>query len=257
MTEVDGRIEELYDRATETVEEIGSKADEDDLGPVLSLLDDLEDVADEAEDLLSTVDLTRIAATVDWSDLPEALELEDVPEAISEGDVGEAVTLRELVALSDLPALWDDVDVREAWREKRELSEEVDDLAGDGRGDDDAGGMDASMPSAGGHDFDPASIENAVQSEVSESVGEFREKLLDAHDRLAEVRERNQERFPDRRRDRSRNPTAVSTAGMGARTSGGGARHSTVPEETRYSTAPNRERIYGTRFGGARGSDDE
>jgi hypothetical protein len=34
-----------------------------------------------------------------------------------------------------------------------------------------------------------------------------------------------------------------------------GTIHSSVPEETRYSTAPNRRRIYGTRFEKAR--DDE
>jgi hypothetical protein len=39
--------------------------------------------------------------------------------------------------------------------------------------------------------------------------------------------------------------------------SGRGTRHSTVPEETKHSTAPNRKRIYGTRFDRARGDDDE
>lgn len=259
MSDVDDRIDRLFEHATDKLEMIASKANEDDLGPVLSLLDDLEDIADEAEDILSTTDLTELAGTIDWEALPEAIEIEDLPDAIQEGDASEAVTLRKLIELTDLPELWSSVDARELWREKREFDEEIDDLTDDGDEDDGSDGAvdGASMPDADVQEFDPESVENTIQSEVSESVGRFREKLLDAHDRFGEIRERNEERFPDRRRDRSRNPTAVSTLPKGRSPLGGGMRHSTVPEETRYSTAPNRQRIYGARFDTTGGDDDE
>lgn len=260
---MDERIDRLHEHASETMEMILSKENEEELGPILSLLDDLEDVVDEAEDVLSTVDLTQLSSTLDWDDLPEALEIEDLPDAIAEGDASEAVTLRKLIDLVDLSKLWGSVDARELWRQKREFDEEIDDLTDDrGLEDDDGAGddgdrLEVSVRGTGFHDVDPQSIENAIQSEVSDSVGEFRRKLLEAHDRLAAVRERNEDRFPDRRRERSRNPTAVSTLPTDRSAGKGVAGHSTVPEETRYSTAPNRPRVYGTRFETAGGDDDE
>lgn len=253
MTDQEKQIERLFERATEKIEMVTTKADEDELGPVLSLLDDLEDIADEAEDILSTVDLTELAGAVDWKRLPEAIELRDLPDAIEEGEASEAVSLRKLVELTNLSQVWASSDTREAWREMREFDDEFDDLTGDGDGEGQE--RDGSTPDVGAHDFDPESVENAVQSQVSDAVGAFREKLLVAHERLRRVRERNAERFPDRRGKRSRNPTAVSTMPTGGPTSGGTTSHSTVPEETRYSKAPNRPRIYGPRFESAGGDD--
>jgi hypothetical protein len=233
-----------------------SKPDEEELGPVLSVLDDLEDIADEAEDIVSTADLTELAGTVDWDALPEAFELEDLPDAIESGDGSEVVTLQTLV---ELPKLWQSVDARELWREKREFENEVDDLTDDDAGDGDAdengddGGL--PMPDTGPHDVDPESLENAVQSGMSDAVDTFRSKLIDAHEQIRAVREANQERFPDHRRNRSRNPTAVTTMPARNTAASTGTIHSSVPEETRYSTAPNRRRIYGTRFETARDDD--
>lgn len=255
MSELETQIDRLLDRARETLEKIATKADEDDLGPVLSLLDDLEDVADEAEDILSSADLTQLARAIDWSDLPDAIELEELPEAVRDRDLSEVLVLRKLLELSELHKLWEGMDTRELWREKREFDDEMDDITED---EDDASDSmrEASIPAGEVHEIDPESIENAIQSELTESVGEFREKLLEARERLRDLRARTEDRFPDRRRNRSRNPTAVTTMPQRGVTSGGVANHSTVPVETRHSTAPNRPRIYGSRFESAGGADD-
>lgn len=255
-TDIDVTVEELFERAEKKLELVASKPDEEELGPILSVLDDLEDIADEAEDIVSTADLTELAGTVDWDALPEAFELEDLPDAIESGDGSEVVTLQTLV---ELPKLWQSVDARELWREKREFENEVDDLTDDDAGDGDAdengddGGL--PMPDTGPHDVDPESLENAVQSGMSDAVDTFRSKLIDAHEQIRAVREANQERFPDHRRNRSRNPTAVTTMPARNTAASTGTIHSSVPEETRYSTAPNRRRIYGTRFETARDDD--
>lgn len=256
MSELETQIDRLLDRARETLEKIATKADEDDLGTVLSLLDDLEDVADEAEDILSSADLTQLASAIDWSDLPETIELEDLPDAVRDRDLSEVLVLRKLLELSELHKLWEGMDTRELWREKREFDDEMDDITEDHDDEATDSMRDASMPAGDVHEIDPETIENAIQSELSESVGEFREKLLEARERLRDLRERTEDRFPERRRNRSRNPTAVTTMPQRAVTAGGVANHSTVPAETRHSTAPNRPRIYGSRFEAAGGADD-
>lgn len=262
-------VEALVERVEAALERLGDE--ETDSAEAVEQLDELVDVADEAEDLLSTVDVEELVELVEWENLPEAVDVDDVPEAIDQRDPTEAIALRKLVSLSDLPELWDSVDSRELWREKRQLEEEIDDVTGedgddssivdvgDGSGlDVDADAGDVTMPDVGSGEVDPESVEKAVQSKVSRAVGEFRGKLIEAHDRLEEMREENQRRFDERRtQSSSRNPTAgVST--MPSRRGGGAVtvKHSTVPRETKYSTAPNRKRIYGDRFESAGGGDD-
>lgn len=275
MSDIDDeRIDQLYERAVETVETLMSASEEEDRETVLELLDELEDIVDEMEDVLSNVDLTDLVGAVDWSDLPEAVDWSELPEAIEERDAPKAIKIRKLLEVVDLTEVWDSMSEREMWRQKRELEDEVDDLTGDGddsglldRNEDDGGEdedlVDVSMPGtgsgggAGAHDFDPRSVENAIQMQVSESVGEFREKLLAAHRRFAKIREQNEERFPDRGRNRSRNPTAVSTVPPSGPAERSATTHSTVPEETRHSSAPNRRRIYGPRFDRAEEVTDE
>jgi hypothetical protein len=269
------RLQELYEHAIEAAASLTEASESGDHETVLSLLDELEDIVDELEDVLSTVELDELIAAVDWSDLPDAVELGDIPEAVDEGDATEAISLRKLLAAIDLTEVWDSMDERAMWRQKRELDDEVDDLTGDGDddgsllerneddGDENDDLVDVSMPGtssgggAGGHDFDPRSVENAIQMQVSESVGEFREKLLAAHRRFAKIREQNEERFPDRGRNGSRNPTAVSTVPPSGPAERSATTHSTVPEETRHSSAPNRRRIYGPRFDRAEEVTDE
>lgn len=257
MNDLEKRVDQLVDRAVETVEMITTKADEDELGPALSLLDDLEDIADEAEDLLSTVDLTELARAVDWSELPDAVDLSDIREAIEEGDGSEVVAVRDLIRLVELREVWENVDAREAWRQKRELEDEVGDVTGESEADEEDGLLDKSMSAGGGHDLDSESVENAIQMQINDSVEAFRKKLIAAHDRLDEVRQRNKDRFPDRRRKRSRNPTAVSTLPAEPAKRAEWTRYSTVPAETLHSSAPNHRRIYGPRFRSVDGEDDE
>lgn len=246
MSETDAQIEELYDRAIETMEAIATKDDEDTGNQILSYLDDLEDIIDEAEDLLKHVDLSDLADAVEWEDIPEAFDQDDLSAAIQDDE--DAVTLGKLLKILDLSKLWSSMNAREAWREKREFEDELDDVTDDEVSGDEDGSMDVSMPNAGIEDFDPESVENAIQSQMMDSVDEFREALIKAHVRLREFRENNKDRFPDHRRTNSRNPTAASTMPGRQEALGRGTRYSTVPRETKYSTAPNRRRIYGNRF---------
>lgn len=274
----------LTERAREIVATIRSKREAGDVSAAVALLDDLEDVVDEAEDLLSSMDVGGLADAVDWEVVPEAFDAKDVVAAMDDDeDAVDLATLRELVDLSEV---WTDMDVREVWRNSRQLADEVDDLTGEradrydgspletagsdedsfAAGDDDSvaasgdGAPAAVATTAGGGDadhFDPESVENAVQLGVSEAVGEFRESLLETHERLARVRAANADRFPDRRRTDSRNPTAVRTMASSEQTASGRCTYSTVPEETKYSSAPNRRRIYGDRFEATTGDADE
>lgn len=278
--DLEARIDELVDRAETLVADLSAPDEERTDQEVLDTLEDLKAVADEAEDIISTVDVTELLGAIDASDLPDAVEVEDIPDAIAEGDPDEAVTLRKLFDLTDLPALFESVNAREFWREKREFDDAVDELTGDDDdggllsddgadededslfGDDGSDGDDrVSMGGTGSardmDDYSPEAVENAVQSKVSDAVGEFRKGLLRAHERLAKMRERNRERSRQVGQPNSRNPTAFSTMSSNASSQGDRAKYSTVPEETKYSTAPNRRRIYGSRFEDARGGDDE
>jgi len=237
----------------------------------IDALDDVHTVADSVEDLLGTVDLTQLLGEIEWTALPDAIKLERVPDAIEERNPTVAVKLRKLLSVTDMSDVWDAVDARAFWRQSRELDDELDDFdeesdggffegisldgpfSDDGAADDGAAGetaddgLDGLGPDDGG--FDPESLENALQSQISDSVGSFRERILEARERLKQLREENIERSEQRhsKTSNSRNPTAVSTTSS-QRPSPGRAAFSTVPEETRYSTAPNRRRIYGSRF---------
>lgn len=265
MSDPSQRLEELYERANELIEMIETKKDEDELGPVLALLDDLEDIADEVEDIVSNMDLRGMVDAVDWTELSDAVEPEEIPSALAEGDSAKADLLRNLLDHTDMHELWKNVDIRETWRNKRELDDEMDDLTDrvnfDSATDDGSAdpGSASGMSSGDGepHDVDPKTAENAIQMEMTESVEEARSKLVAAHERFATVRGEAEDKFPNERRQRSRNPTAVSTMPPSQSGIRSGTRYSTVPEETRYSTAPNYTRIYGTRFEDAGGDCSE
>lgn len=249
---------DLLTRTEEILEMIESKEDEEELGPTLSKLDDVEDVLDEAEDVLSTMDLSELIQAVDWAALPDAVDAAALPDAVGDGDVGDAIDARALLSAVDLTALFDNVDEREFWREKRQLDDEVEDVTGEGEEGGDGGTVDVEFDRDDvDHDVDPRAIQASVQSNVSDAVGEFREKLIEAHERLDRLRAENEARFDEKRnRSKSRNPTAGFST-MSSDPVGGAAAgrysFSTVPEETRYSTAPNRKRIYGDRFESAGG----
>lgn len=246
MSEVEARIEDLYDRAIETMERIASKDDEDTSHPITSYLDDLEDIIDEAEDILSQIDLADLSDAVEWEEIPEAFDLDDLSAALDDDE--ETVTIGKLLKILDMSKLWGSMNAREAWRQKREFEDELDDVTDEDETGNDDGSGDPTMPRVDIDDFDPETAENALQTQISDGIDEFREALIKAHVRLKEFRENNKDRFKDRRRKRSRNPTFYSTLPPRRDALGRGTRFSTVPQETKYSTAPNRRRIYGNRF---------
>ncbi|MFC4550929.1 MULTISPECIES: hypothetical protein [Halorussus] len=276
-----GRLDDLASRAEDALDGLGEYVEEPDadladvrervgdedrsVAEAGEHLRDLWDVADEVEDLLQTVDLSDLPEAIDVSELPSAVEAGEVPDAVANGDPGDAVRFRKLLKVVNLTELWDATDVRAFWKQKRELEAELsesfdgEDTGESGNtevaGDDDDGWLDAdrdwSIPETDGPgDFDPESMENAVQSKMMDGVEEFRESLLAAHEKLKALREENRDRMAAQDRStHSRNPTAHSTVPGGDRPAvGSTARHSTVPRETRYSTAPNKKRVYGDRF---------
>lgn len=92
----------------------------------------------------------------------------------------------------------------------------------------------------------------AIQRKALEGVDKFREGVLEAHDALAKIHEQNRKKMRrqyDERAVDSRNPTAHSTIPIERSDVGGKATHySTMPRDTKYSSVPNREHIYGHRF---------
>lgn len=258
--EVVGRAIELGDRAEEILDGyFGSGAGEADR----NALEDLAELVEETEELLETADLSELPEAVDASELDEAIEGEDAPEALRELDPSEAIAFRKLLKVIELGEVFDSVDVREFWRNKRELEDEYEDVTDYAPDDEDEEEPEEQFdfvdedydapeldPDLGTLDEDETGQgkQAAVQKEVSDAVGEFRESLLAAHARLDRMVEENEERTRHVGTATSRNPTAVSTMARSRPDMGGGTRGSTVPEETRYSNAPNRRRIYGRRF---------
>lgn len=280
---LDHDIDALLDRAMGDVEALLTAHESDDpFEEVSEDVDDLIDVVEETEELLETVDLTDLPEAVDLTELPEAIEAGEVPDAIAEGDPGEAVRYRKLLQVVELGKLWDAVDTREFWRNKRELDDAADGVLDDGDdagpmetlrefvGDDgdstdigDAGSEGDTSAVATGSDDERENIEvptetiqQRVQSKLSDAVGEFRESLLDTRERVEELKEENEARTEDVEQPDSRNPTAYSSIPTERSDVSATAKFSTVPEETRYSSAPNRPRLYGSRFDRAEGEDE-
>lgn len=281
--DVEERLDDLAERAEAATEGLGEyvddpdadldelrerfeDGDEGDSEEAMEYIRDLLEVAEELEDVIETIDLADLPEAINFEDIPELVEADEIPEALGDdGDLGDAVKIRKLFKVIDLSELWGATDVRSLWKEKRELEDEVDDVTADD-GDDDSltpdvdladgdeemlDDVDWEMPDWDGiEDYDPESAENAIQMKMMDGVEEMREALIDAHGKLKEVREENRDRMA--RQDNStnsRNPTAVSTMPTGDRLDIGSAtRFSTVPRETRHSSAPNKGHVYGNRF---------
>ena len=250
---------ETAEAATEETEDAAAE-NEDDWSDLVQRAEEVLAIADEIEDVLKTVDL---------DDAVESLDADGIDmEALEEGNHSEAVDPLDLV---DLPEAFDAVDVREFWREARELDEALDELADEGDDEFDIvdDGVDVGDTfetedtfdtdmSLGMDDTDiPAEgLQATVQAELAGATEEFREGLVATRKHLKAMRESNAERTDSVGQPSSRNPTAVSTMSQSGPTDAKMARYSTVPEETRYSSAPNRERIYGSRFPDAEDDDE-
>ena len=284
---LDSDLDDLLDRAMDDIDALLTAQESD--HPFEEVQEDVEDlitVVEEIEELLETVDLTDLPDAVDLSELPDAIEASEVPDAIAEGDPGGAVKYRKLLQVVELGELWDTVNVREFWRNKRELDDATDDVTDDEDedeegpmeklrefvGDDDADADDAgsveTRDTSGTDDTEDGSeredidvptetIQQRVQSKLSDAVGEFRESLLDTRERVQELKEENEGRVEEVGQPDSRNPTAYSSIPTARNGMSGTAKFSTVPEETRYSSAPNRPRLYGSRLDRAAEENDE
>jgi hypothetical protein len=200
-------------------------------------LTDLIEVIDEAEDLLSTVDLSALPEAVDWSELPAAIDAGDVPRAIAEGEPSEAIHFRRLLQIVDLRTVLDNVDLRALWEQKRDVEEATDDLTDE---NEDGGEDDGSILDRFGSDSDDGEenggflnrfgsdekgesgdtaaddtsvvsddgggaggipselIQARVQSQLHEAIESFRESALEARDRLKEMRDRSKEQFEEK-----------------------------------------------------------
>lgn len=242
-------VDGLLVRVDELVESLeGTAAPEE----AVETVEDLLDVADEVEDLLETVDVEELVDAVGADDVSEVVDLEDVPQAIEDRSPRKALEFRKLLQLTDLQALFDSADMRQVRREKRDLEAELEDLLeDDGAADGDEAMVDGggSGEGLGGAEVNQELLEQSVQSKVDDAVVAFRQGLLEAHEKFRRLREANEERTGSMDdQPTSRNPTAYSSMTASKGDVGRGITHSTVPRETRHSSAPNRKRIYGDRF---------
>lgn len=226
----------------------------EDEGGTVGQLRELVEAIDEFEDVVRKADPETIAAAID----AEEVDAEDVRALL---DPEEEMGLKDLLEMLDLEALWHATDVRDLWKEINEFRDEAEDVGlgtDDGDDGDDGDGDDDGVPGIdmGDADLDdvPSGIaddlsEKQLQSTVMDGVEKFRESLIASRAELEELKEENRQRMSDHRDEvHSRNPTAVSTM-PGVRPSHHPAgRYSTVPQETRYSSAPNKRRLYGRRL---------
>ncbi|WP_440009972.1 hypothetical protein [Halomicrococcus sp. SG-WS-1] len=253
------RLRKLDESARSGIERLESTfEDSDSFETITAEAENLWEVVEEAGELLEEVDLRELSDAVDHSDLTEAIDYEDVPEAMK-GDVEEAVDLRGLLEAVALRELWNSTDVREVWRESREFVEAVeevgetmdDDSNGSSADGDDFLDVDADELGVSDRDEIPTdAYQTKLQAELADSVETFREKLLETRNQLKQAKEENELQQAERSRSQpdSRNPTAYSTVPSKRSDIGNATKFSTVPRETRYSTAPNFDRVYGDRF---------
>ena len=244
LTRLDEHLEHVDDLLSWLREELPEDGD-----GTAAELRELVEAIDEFEDVVRKADPETIASAIETDEV----DAEDVRALL---DSEEDLDLRDLLEMLDLHGLWQATDVRDIWKEIREFQEEADDVdfggGADAYGDDD--GLPGIDTDGVGKEDVPSGMtddlsEKQIQSTVMDGVEEFRESLVDARARLKDLREENEERMSEHRDEvDSRNPTAVSTMPTAGPSQTPAGRYSTVPRETKYSSAPNKRRIYGRRF---------
>lgn len=243
------RLDEVDDFLTWLREEIPAEGD-----GIVAEIQDLVEAVDEFED---------IVAELDPEDLEDAFDLDEVDAEDVRAllDPEEELDLRDLLEMLDLEGLWHATDVRDLWTEIREFRDEAEDVdfgGDDGGADGEGDGFDVPGVDTDDDDVDVDDVpkeladdlsEKRLQSTVMDGVEEFRSSVLATRAELKEVVEENRERADDRHGEvHSRNPTAVSTLPRSRYTHRSVGRFSTVPRETKYSTAENKRRLYGRRL---------
>ena len=278
----DALLDEAEDALTNVDELLSGveNIDELDDGALESVVGDVETlvtVVRETEELLEVIDFSDLPDAVEGDELLEAVEVGEIPEILADEEQGasDLVNFTQLFRAIDLLNAWDATNLTDLWQEKRELQDAVDKLGdgddagmvedaisdvtddedGDLIGDDDEDmiEMDAGDAKEALGDIDvaedPEAYQVAIQQQAMKGIDAFRSALLETHEKFEELYELNREKM--RRQDtsaNSRSPTAASTIQTDRHDLGGGARHSTVPQQVKLSTAPTRKRIYGRRF---------
>ncbi|QLG28564.1 hypothetical protein HUG10_13860 [Halorarum halophilum] len=225
----------------------------EDEGGTVGQLRELVEAIDEFEDVVRKADPETIAASIDT----EEIDADDIRAMLdSEEDLG----VKDLLEILDLEGLWHATDVRDLWKEIQEFQDEAEDvgLGADDEDGDDGDGDDDGIPGIDMGDAELDDIpdgmadelsEKQLQSTVMDGVDEFRETLIAARSELKELQEENRKRMSDHKDEvHSRNPTAVSTMPSARPSHYPAGQYSTVPQETRYSSAPNKRRLYGRRL---------
>ena len=252
------QLAEWLQRAEEAIERLDAAVEERRLDETLDTIHDLIEVADEAEELLREVDITELPEAIEADELAEAIEVTEIPDAITEGDASEMIDLRALIKAIQLRDLWSSIDVTDFLEEKEEFEAEYADLT-EGEdtdlmddvdlGDDVMESMDADSL----QDLPSSEIQEVIQSKALTAIEEFREGVVEAHEKLQSVREENRERMRrqhDETEADSTNPTAYSTLPtQRPDIEGSTTQFSTVSKTVRHSTAPGFDRIYGNRYG--------
>lgn len=209
------------------------------------------DVVREGGDVLSTIDLPAVPGAVDFDRLPDAIDTE----AIGRGELNRSVRPVEALSAIDLLEVPNVVDIPAFLKEKRELDVELDDIrrkVPDEEGTGILGDVADSIrfDSTGGDGFDlpPEVLQTVLPSKLDDSIGRFRERLLEAHERLGDSSERVREQVGSIDQPTSRNPSAHSTLTVGRGIVRGAPTFSVVPRRVRHSVTKGRERLYGARL---------
>ncbi|SEP10266.1 hypothetical protein SAMN04487948_11433 [Halogranum amylolyticum] len=226
------------------------------------ILDELSDVVREADQVLASVDFPALLDSVRLEDLPDAIDAEKVPGAVTSLRPQDAIPYKKLLAIVELREAFNAVDVREFRRNHRELGVEIDDVMEylpaeiveepDETSDEDLDGSTDSTPLDEETKSELLASDVgkrvAVQTEIDDAVVKLREHLLEVHETVREQTSANELASRSVDRPNSRNPTAYSTLPSTRPDIGSATRFASIPSETRYSSAPNYERIYGNRF---------
>ncbi|WP_207587683.1 hypothetical protein [Halomontanus rarus] len=259
----------------------------DALVEVVDEVGDMIEAIDFSE-LPEAVDMSEVLEAIHVGEIPKAIREGDADDVVKLRQLLRAINLTELWSTANVRDLWrskrnldDAVDdvvneseegslLEEAASSVSELTDDGEGESGDGDGFVDAGSDavadvtddvgDAAADAYGSMDLrdgdgfglsaeDTQAYQTMIQRQALKGIDEFRDALLLTHEKFQQLYEFNREKM--RRTDRathSRNPTATSTMPVDRADVPSTIRYSTVPQETRLSTAPNRRRIYGPRF---------
>lgn len=234
----------LYAELTGQELEIAEDDDE-----VLETIENVEEVVDEAVDVLQTIDFEKLPDAIDMDHLQEALDHDELTPL----EVIQSMNRRELLGAVDLTSLVNEADDLED--EVDEMTDADEGIVGDEDEDEESDMLDTFVDREGGDgdgigEFSSEEVQLALQDAILEAVTEFREGLLEVHARFRQVYEENQERFDSisEKDTNSRNPTAYSTLPTRNASMTSTAIPSTVPRSARHSSIRNERRIYGPRF---------